>query len=93
MGFLNLAHKDLSKIPGYTPFMEEGFSHEALCAKPGQALDSLLDIKYLRSVALAMSAWQIRVADTNPGLQSPGLFKRNSAEISSLPKPCLMSSA
>lgn len=46
MGFMNLSQQDLSQIPGYTPFMEEGFSPEALSAKPGQALDFLLDMKY-----------------------------------------------
>ncbi len=46
MGFMNLSHQDLSHISGYTPFMEEGFSPKTLTAKPGQALDFLLDMKY-----------------------------------------------
>lgn len=46
MGFLNIAHLDLSRIPGYCAFLENDFSPEALHAKPGMALDFLLDLKY-----------------------------------------------
>ena len=46
MGFVNLSHKDLSTIPGYSTFLEEDFSPEGLGTKQGLALAFLLDMKY-----------------------------------------------
>jgi len=46
MGFSNLSHRDLSSVPGYSKLLEEDFSPEGLRAKPGLAVDFLLDMKY-----------------------------------------------
>jgi hypothetical protein len=47
MGFVNMSNRDLTTVPGYSRFMEADFSLEGLRAKPGLALDFLLDMKYL----------------------------------------------
>lgn len=46
MGFVNMSQQDLSHIAGYSEFMNENFKFEEWIAKPGEALELLLDIKH-----------------------------------------------
>lgn len=46
MGFVNTSPKDLSSVPGYSHFLDLDFSPDGLAAKPGQAREFLLAVKY-----------------------------------------------
>jgi hypothetical protein len=46
MGLMNTSPKDLSSIPGYSHFLDLDFSPNGLSAKPGQAREFLLAVKY-----------------------------------------------
>jgi hypothetical protein len=46
MGFLNASRQDMASIPGYSDFLGPDFSPDGLAAKPGQAREFLLGVKY-----------------------------------------------
>lgn len=46
MGFLNASRQEAIQIPGYSDFLGPDFSPDGLSAKPGQAREFLLGVKY-----------------------------------------------